>query len=81
MTLNKKALENTFAKGKNAGNQHFLLFPQCFQPYQKGEIVTLAKFNLLSASAFNLFPSKTLLFGKGLTQNNNAWDNTLSRHV
>ena len=25
-----KALENTVGKGENAGNQHFLLFPQCF---------------------------------------------------
>ena len=29
-TLKKKALENTEGKGENAGNQHFLLFPQCF---------------------------------------------------
>ena len=31
-TLMKKALENNVGKGKNAGNQHFLLFPQCFYP-------------------------------------------------
>ena len=24
-------VENTGGKGENAGNQHFLLFPQCFQ--------------------------------------------------
>ena len=24
-------LENNMGKGENAGNQHFLLFPQCFQ--------------------------------------------------
>ena len=24
-------VENTVGKGENAGNQHFLLFPQCFQ--------------------------------------------------
>ena len=23
-------IENTVGKGENAGNQHFLLFPQCF---------------------------------------------------
>ena len=28
--LEKKALENIVGKGENAGNQHFLLFPQCF---------------------------------------------------
>ena len=28
--LEKKALENIVGKGENAGNQHFLLFPQWF---------------------------------------------------
>ena len=28
--LEKKAFENIEGKGENAGNQHFLLFPQCF---------------------------------------------------
>ena len=27
--------ENIAGKGENAGNQHFLLFPQCFQSYQR----------------------------------------------
>ena len=26
-------LENIMGKGENAGNQHFLLFPQCFQVF------------------------------------------------
>ena len=34
-TLKEKAIENIARKGENAGNQHFLLFPQCFQPYQR----------------------------------------------
>ena len=25
-------LENIVGKGENAGNQHFLIFPQCFSP-------------------------------------------------
>ena len=29
-TLKKKPLENTIGKVENAGNQHFLLFPQSF---------------------------------------------------
>ena len=33
-TLKKKAFENTEEKGENAGNQYFLLFPQCFLLYQ-----------------------------------------------
>ena len=28
--LERKAFENIVGKGENAGNQHFLLFPQCF---------------------------------------------------
>ena len=32
MTLAKKPFENIVGKGENAGNQHFLLFPQCFLP-------------------------------------------------
>ena len=28
--LRNKSFENIVAKGENAGNQHFLLFPQCF---------------------------------------------------
>ena len=31
--LRKKPFENTIGKGENAGNQHFLLFPQCFLPF------------------------------------------------
>ena len=31
--LRKKPFENTVRKGENAGNQHFLLFSQCFLPY------------------------------------------------
>ena len=29
-TLRKKAFEHIVGKGENAGNQHFLLFPQFF---------------------------------------------------
>ena len=35
MTLKKKAFENIVRKGENAGNQHFLLFPQCFLSFSK----------------------------------------------
>ena len=30
-----KMVENIVGKGENAGNQHFLLFPQCFVLFQK----------------------------------------------
>ena len=32
-TLEKEAVENILGKGENGGNQHFLLFPQYFQPF------------------------------------------------
>ena len=34
-TLRKKPFENIVGKGENAGNQHFLLLPQCFLPSPK----------------------------------------------
>ena len=33
-TLKEKAFENIVGRGENAGNSHFLLFPQCFLLYQ-----------------------------------------------
>ena len=29
----KEHFENIIEKGENADDQHFLLFPQCFEPY------------------------------------------------
>ena len=31
----ERGLLKTVGKGENAGNQHFLLFTQCFQPFTK----------------------------------------------
>ena len=31
----KQTYENIVGKGENAGDQHFLLFPRCFQPVPK----------------------------------------------
>ena len=38
-TLDKKAFKNIVRKGKNDGNQHFLLFTQCFLTIPKKEIL------------------------------------------
>ena len=35
MILEKRTYENIVAKGGNAGNQHFLLVPQCFLASQR----------------------------------------------
>ena len=36
--MKKKSSENAVGKGENAGNQHFLIFPQCFRANQ-GEVL------------------------------------------
>ena len=61
--MKKKAFESIVGKGENAGNQHFILLPQCFLSYQREKL----SFNqhLSSANAFNLDQSKILPFGKG----------------
>ena len=57
---------NMVGKGENAGNQHFLLFPQCLHPY-KGKFASFEPhLKLSSANAFNLDKATVLLFGKGL---------------
>ena len=35
MTIKEKAFEYNLGKGENAGNQHFLLFSQCFLLIQR----------------------------------------------
>ena len=63
----KKPFENNMGKGENAGNQHFLLFPQCFTlPKTKFNFSATLNFVLSSANAFNLDLSKILLFVKKL---------------
>ena len=64
-TLRKNAFENIMGKGENAGNQHFLLFPQ-FSTLLKTNFYVWAIFILSSADAFNLDQSKILSFGKEL---------------
>ena len=53
--------ENIVGKRENTGNQHFLLFPQCFLPYQRqnSQFRDLRyKILLSSANALNLDNSK-----------------------
>ena len=63
-TLWKRPFENSVGKGENAGNQHFLLFPQCFLPFPK-QISFLFTFKLSSANAFNLYCLKFRRLVKG----------------
>ena len=50
MTLRKRAVENLVGKGE----MHFLLFPQCFLPYQRHKSSIEIDINYNSANAFNL---------------------------
>ena len=62
----EKPLENFVEKGENAGNQHFLLFPQCFLPFTKQISNFQSTFTLSYAHALNLDKSVILSFGKKL---------------
>ena len=42
--------ENIVGKGENDGNQHFLLFPQCFLPFQR----QVSNFHSLSCCHFQM---------------------------
>ena len=68
MILKEKPLENTVGKGDNAGNLHFLLFPQCFFIHPKENFCFSGTFILSSANVFNLYQPKNLLFGKELRE-------------
>ena len=47
----KITCENILGKGENAGNQHFLLFPQCFLSYERNVNFLLQPFyNIINTS-------------------------------
>ena len=47
-----KTFENIVRKGENAGKQYFLLFPQCFRPYQRQkssfQLILFSRLQMLS---------------------------------
>ena len=55
--------ENIVAKGENAGNQHFHLFPQCFMPFKISWFFFLLFFGGIYV-ALNLDQSNILSFGR-----------------
>ena len=70
MTLRKKSFENIVGKGENAGNQHFLFFPQYFQPYpkKKKKKISIATFYVI-CKCFEFGLVQKLSFGKEQSQN------------
>ena len=71
-SLYDKPFENVVGKGESAGNQHFLLLPQCFLSFLGKKKKKSVTFILSSANAFNLNQTKYLSFGKELIQTVNA---------
>ena len=65
MTLNKNPLENIVGKGENAGDQHFLRFPQCSLPIPTR--ISVFKLQLFCRlQMLSILTSLFLLFGKEL---------------
>ena len=66
--MKKKAFENVAVKGENAGNQHFLLCPQCFLLFPKQISIFQShlfcclqfffNFDLYNNLSFNLLPQE-----------------------
>ena len=54
-------------KGENAGNHHFILFPESFSALSTINFTFFPSFILSSANAFKLAWSKNLSFGEGFT--------------
>ena len=64
--MRKKLFENILEKGENADDQHFLLLPRCFLPYDRQIKCFELNSNFLSANAFNLDKAKIMSCGKRL---------------
>ena len=63
--LQYKSFENTVGKGEIAGNEHFLLFPQCFSICLENFQSFSLNLELSSAHSFTLEESKVCRLGKG----------------
>ena len=68
-------------KGENAGNQHFLLFPQCFLPFPEQVSIFQSHLSFLSANSFYSDQSKILSFSKELSLENLIYKFVLSLYT
>ena len=59
-TLRKKPFENIVGKGENAGNQHFLFFPQCFLHFSKQ--ISIFQSHLLCRLQILSIPTKLVIW-------------------
>ena len=61
-TRNPVLFKNIVGKGENAGDQHFLLFPQCFHSIQKMIPKNLGFLKISFGSTINMDIFEILLF-------------------
>ena len=54
-TVKKKPFENIAGKGENAGNQHFLLFTQCFLHIPKKKKILLVSYIYIVCRCFQFW--------------------------
>ena len=78
-SLRKKAFENIAGKEENAGDQYFLLFPQCF-------VLFLTQMFIFSSAIelkLYMYMSKSVLCGKELTlkQTTKLWTGLNWKHL
>ena len=66
MHQQQTAFENIVGKGEIAGNEQFLLFPQCFQLNQITVSLFVHIFDIISLFAIELEEPKIGISGKGL---------------
>ena len=67
MHQQQTAFENIVGKGKNAHNEQFLLFPQCFLLYQIIAFPFVHIFDIVSLFAAEFEETKIGISGKRLT--------------
>ena len=63
MILGKKPFENILRKGEIVGNQHFLIFPECFLSYSREIAHYVSHIKILICYAFNLDKREILSSG------------------
>ena len=60
LTFNDQEIQNILGKGENACNQHFLLFSQCFLPFQK-QILIFKLYTFCHLQTLSISPKSTIL--------------------
>ena len=76
--LEKKSFQNIAGKGENTGNQHFLLFPQCFLLYHRQKLSFMLHY-LFCHLQFG--QGQILSSGNGLKCGTGMWPNIVENSI